>query len=90
MSVESVIDDYNGLSAEQKTEFANSVFGKPSKWVTNVLWILVMLILGGVIFVGGWYGITKTGSDETALYGFVGTALGAIVGVLAPSPIEKK
>ena len=55
----------------------------------NPLWIIVVLILGGVIFVGVWLGTVSDGSDETALYGFVGLALGAVVGLLSP-PLNKK
>ncbi len=52
----------------------------------RALWFVVFGILGLVILGGGFLAFEAADADETALYGFVGTALGAIVGVLVPSP----
>ncbi len=57
----------------------------PSQKAENALWIMVVVILAGVIFVGVLLGSTSDGSDETALYGFVGLALGAVIGLLSPA-----
>lgn len=91
-----VVALFNDLNREQKTEAAealhdevDSILGSKSQWVSNTLWIMLFIILGGVIFAGGWLAIQKGGSDETALYGFVGIALGALAGLLAPSPTNK-
>lgn len=70
---------------EEKEEAA-SVLGRPSSRARDVLWFVVFGILAAVIIGGGLLGVRADGSDETALYGFVGIALGAVVGLLAPSP----
>jgi hypothetical protein len=48
---------------------------------------LTFLVLAVVIVGGGLLALDATGSDETALYGFVGIALGAFAGLLVPSPV---
>ena len=65
---------------------AAAALGNPSGAATDRLWFMVMGILAVVIVGGGWMAATLDGSDEAALYGFVGLALGAVVGLLAPSP----
>jgi hypothetical protein len=72
---------YDEASPEDQASIRNHVLGPPP---SNVLWVMVLLILAGVIFVGVWLGTVTDGSDETALYGFVGLALGAVVGLLSP------
>jgi hypothetical protein len=88
MSVENVIADYNELSPDQQEQVQKSVFPGPSPRVANGLWVVVFATLAGVIFVGGAFAIKTSGSDETALYGFVGIALGAVAGLLAPGPTK--
>ncbi|WP_141401449.1 hypothetical protein [Ornithinimicrobium cerasi] len=58
----------------------------PDQRTANQLWFVVMGILAVVIVGGGWLAAKLSGSDESALYGFVGLALGAVIGLLAPSP----
>jgi hypothetical protein len=89
MSVQNVIAEYNNLPPDQQRQVQQSVIPGPSPKVANALWIIIFLILGGVIFVGGAFAISESGSDETALYGFVGIALGGVAGLLAPSPTKK-
>lgn len=86
MAARNVIDAYEALDDDEKNIVRASVVPAPSQGVANGIWIVIFVILGGVIFIGGWLGIDRSGSDETALYGFVGIALGAVVGLLAPSP----
>jgi hypothetical protein len=57
-----------------------------SQWVSNAIWLLVFGILSLVIVGGISLGISAEGSDETAIFGFVGIALGAIVGIVVPRP----
>jgi hypothetical protein len=79
-------DALRDLPPEVAREVSARVLGSPSRWATDAIWIIVMAILAGVIFFFGWQGIKSGGSDETALFGFVGLALGAVIGVLAPTP----
>ncbi|WP_432825979.1 hypothetical protein [Dactylosporangium sp. CA-092794] len=65
---------------------ASSVLGNPSKWVTDVVWLMVFAVLGIVVAGGTLLGLNASGSGQTAVFGFVGIALGAIVGILAPRP----
>jgi hypothetical protein len=63
---------------------------RPSQSVTNFIWMAIFVILAAVIIGGGILGLGARDGDETALYGFVGIALGALVGLLAPSPYAGK
>jgi hypothetical protein len=67
-------------------EISARVLASPSRRMLDAIWILVLAILAGVIFFFGWQGIDAGGSDETAMFGFAGLALGAVVGLLAPTP----
>jgi hypothetical protein len=58
----------------------------PTQQVSNILWFVIFGILTVVIVGGGIVGVVTTGSDETAVFGFVGIALGAVVGLVAPGP----
>lgn len=86
-TIENPSDHIARLENAEHREDSN--LGAPSGPTSNALWIIVVLILGGVIFIGVWLGTVSDGSDETALYGFVGLALGAVVGLLSP-PLNKK
>ena len=86
-TIENPSDNIARLENAEPREGSN--LGAPSGPTSNALWIIVVLILGGVIFIGVWLGTVSDGSDETALYGFVGLALGAVVGLLSP-PLNKK
>ena len=88
MSAENVIAEYAKLTPEEQRQVRQSVIPGPSQKVANWLWVIVFVILGGVIFGFGAFAIRVSGSDETALYGFVGIALGAVAGLLAPSPTK--
>lgn len=81
------VSDFRSLTEEEKAEFRTAVLPQASSGVSNVLWVLTFLVLAAVIIGGGLLALDATGSDETALYGFVGIALGGFAGLLAPSPV---
>ncbi|WP_433088122.1 hypothetical protein ACQP1P_19565 [Dactylosporangium sp. CA-052675] len=78
-----------GQRAAVVEDVASSVLGSPSKWVTNVIWLVVFGVLAAVVIGGTLLGLNASGSGQTAVFGFVGIALGAIVGILAPRPGTK-
>ncbi|WP_433606160.1 hypothetical protein ACQP2P_29310 [Dactylosporangium sp. CA-139114] len=78
-----------GQRAAIVEDVASSVLGSPSKWVTNVIWLVVFGVLAAVVIGGTVLGLNASGSGQTAVFGFVGIALGAIVGILAPRPGAK-
>ena len=85
---ENVVSGYEELPEDDKQRFRNNLLPEPSGSVANVLWIMTFAVLAVVIIGGGILAIRASGSDETALYGFVGIALGAFAGMLVPSPIK--
>lgn len=88
-SLSDAVDTYDSLSPEDQKAFESRVLAQPSNTVSNILWVLTFVVLAVVIIGGGLLAIRATGSDETALYGFVGIALGGFAGLLAPSPVGK-
>ena len=74
-AIMSTIENPNdNITHLENAEHREDSLGAPSGPTSNALWIIVVLILGGVIFIGVWLGAVSDGSDETALYGFVGLA----------------
>lgn len=65
---------------------ARSVLPPVSSKISDPLWIAIFSFLGAVVIAGAVGGAVAGGSTATALFGFAGTALGAVVGVLSPSP----
>jgi hypothetical protein len=57
----------------------------------TIIWILVLLILAGAIFVFGVMAYNLHTRDESidSFVAFVSLALGAVAGPLAPSPVRK-
>ncbi|WP_328475064.1 hypothetical protein OHA21_17290 [Actinoplanes sp. NBC_00393] len=76
----------DALSSPEIQDKVVAAIPPPSAQVSNFLWIVIFGILGVVIIGGGIVGVIADGSDETAVYGFVGIALGAVVGLVAPGP----
>jgi hypothetical protein len=87
-TVAEVQSAYAGLTAEDQTKFQTLAIQDPSSQVADKLWIMTFVVLAIVIIGGALLAIKASGSDETALYGFVGIALGALAGLLAPSPVS--
>ena len=84
--VSAAVKDLPEPDRAQVAAEVRATLGPPSPHVNDRLWYLVLGILGVVIVGGGWLAAVLDGSDEAALYGFVGLALGAVVGLLAPGP----
>lgn len=63
----------------------------PSPRNVDRIWFLVIGVLAVAMVLFGILGYLqlKDGKDAAALFGLVGTALGGIAGLLAPSPISK-
>jgi hypothetical protein len=75
----------DALSSPEVQDKVASLQGATQQ-ASNILWFVIFGILTVVIIGGGIVGVVASGSDETAIFGFVGIALGAVVGLVAPSP----
>lgn len=84
---EAIAESVKAMPSDQRQEALKSAGRLPP--ATPAVWYVVMGILAVVIVGGGWMAAALDGSDEAALYGFVGLALGAVVGLLAPGPTAK-
>jgi hypothetical protein len=93
MAVDQVVQTYESLSDSERAEFRANVgvsLPAPTPPAANVLWVLVIVILGIVAIGGGLlaFSLIKDGKNAEAIVGFVSAALGAIIGLLAPSPVS--
>ena len=87
--VRAAIENLPEPQRRQVVGAAAATLAPPTRRATDRFWFVVMGILAVVIVGGGWIAATLDGSDEAALYGFVGVALGAVVSLLAPSPTHR-
>ncbi|HEX9968691.1 MAG TPA: hypothetical protein VGB03_01025 [Acidimicrobiales bacterium] len=55
----------------------------------TAVWLILLAILGVVVIGGGWlvYERLVDDGDPSVIVGLVSAALGALIGLLAPSPI---
>lgn len=84
---EAIAESVKAMPSDQRQDALKSAGRLPP--ATPAVWYVVMGILAVVIVGGGWMAAALDGSDEAALYGFVGLALGSVVGLLAPGPTAK-
>ena len=55
-----------------------------------VVWYIVLLTLA-IVVIGGMliiWSLTASGNSTEVFVGFVGAALGALIGLIAPSPVD--
>jgi hypothetical protein len=66
--------------------------GGPSTGVANVLWVIVVSAFVIVLVGGGWllYDMSKNEQDTSVILPIITTVLGALVGLMAPSPVQGK
>jgi flagellar basal body-associated protein FliL len=92
-TADSVVEAYTDLPETEKTKAAEEIartraMPDPSGRAVNWLWLIVVsalaiLLLGGTFLV---FWLTKDGKDTEAILPLVAGALGALAGLLAPSP----
>jgi hypothetical protein len=64
--------------------------GPPTGAALNVVWYIVLITLA-VVIVGGMliiWSLTREGNSAEVFVGFVGAALGALIGLIAPTPLS--
>lgn len=77
---------------EKKTLAQELLLGQPKgDTARTIIWVIVLLILGGAVFVFGVmaYNLHSRGMSIDSFVAFVSLALGAVAGLLAPSPVRK-
>jgi hypothetical protein len=81
---------FAALPDNQKQIVKSQISGLPipSRNFLGIVWIILMITLAVVVLGGGWlvYQLVNDGKDSEVLVGFVSAALGALIGLLAPSP----
>lgn len=91
MAVAAAVQQYEDLNETEQAEFrANVGFPPPTGSGLNVVWIMVIAILGLVALGGGLlvYFLIQDDKDAEAIVAFASAALGALVGLIAPSPVS--
>jgi hypothetical protein len=60
--------------------------------VANALWLIVVSAFVIVLVGGGWllYDMSKNEQDTSVILPIITTVLGALVGLMAPSPVQGK
>jgi hypothetical protein len=60
--------------------------------VTNVLWVMIVSAFVIVLLGGGFllYDMSKNQQDTSVILPIITTVLGALVGLMAPSPVQGK
>jgi hypothetical protein len=59
--------------------------------VTNILWVMIVTTFVIVLLGGGYllYDMSKNGQDTSVILPIITTVLGALVGLMAPSPVQR-
>ena len=82
---------FDALSDDDKKRFAAELEQTAGDTGRIVIWAIVLIVMAGVIFFFGYLGYLRIAADKdgAVLFAFATTALGAIAGLLAPSPMAK-
>jgi hypothetical protein len=82
---------FDALSEDDKKRFTAELDQPAPDTGRIVIWAIVLIIMAGVIFFFGYLGYLRIAADKdgAVLFAFATTALGAIAGLLAPSPMDK-
>jgi hypothetical protein len=64
---------------------------EPGPGVTNILWVLIVTTFVIVLLGGGYllYDMSKNAQDTSVILPIITTVLGALVGLMAPSPVQR-
>ena len=86
-----VEDAFHRLSDAEKKRFIVETSRALEGTGKIIIWAIVLVIMAGVIFFFGYLGFLRLAAEEdgAVLFAFATTALGAIAGLLAPSPMAK-
>ncbi len=94
--VQDVRTAFDNLTMAEKKEFVEeqkTLLDQPGGRGLTAIWIIMLIVLAGVIFFFGYLGFRQLNDPDggsEALFGLATLALGAIVGLLAPSPTGGK
>ena len=88
MTVATTIAEYSALTDAEKQQFHAAALPAPTPGGLTAVWVMVLSILAIVILGGATavYFLQQDDKDVEFFVGIVGIALGAIVGLLSPSP----
>ena len=92
-----VVREYLDLSAEEKRVAKEALersgaIPPPSDTWSNILWLMIVTAFV-VVLVGGsflLYDMSKNEQDTSVILPIITTVLGALVGLMAPSPVQGK
>jgi hypothetical protein len=92
-----VVREFLDLSAHEKEEAREAIekaggLPAPTGRVGDALWLIVVSAFVIVLVGGGWllYDMSKNGQDTSVILPIITTVLGALVGLMAPSPVQEK
>jgi flagellar basal body-associated protein FliL len=88
-----VVREFLDLSVEEKREAKEALGMKEaSEGVTNILWVMIVTAFVVVLLGGGYllYDMSKNEQDTSVILPIITTVLGALVGLMAPSPVQAK
>jgi uncharacterized membrane protein YeaQ/YmgE (transglycosylase-associated protein family) len=92
MAVADVTQQYSQLTEREKKDFQRQagLIPPPTGQDLAMVWKIVLGILGAVIVIGILltYLLRSAEKDADVFVGFVSAALGAIIGLIAPSPAQ--
>jgi hypothetical protein len=82
---------FSELSDSDKERFLAGMSPSEESPGKIIIWAIVLLIMAGIIFFFGYLGYLRLAAQEdgAVLFAFATTALGAVAGLLAPSPMAK-
>ena len=86
-----VEEAFDRLSDTDKARFVAETHRIHADKGKITVWVVVLMIMAGCIFFFGYLGYLRltAAEDGAVLFAFATTALGAIAGLLAPSPMAK-
>lgn len=85
-----LLESLKTLNSDEKLEALRTLnFPPPSNRVADLIWLLVIAIVGVVAIGGGTlaYLLIDDGLGADAIVGLASAALGGLVGLLVPSPV---
>ena len=88
---QATLNQFHALTPDEQSIFREALPPPAGRRLATV-WLIVVGVLGVTVLGFGYlsYQLIYAGKDATVISGFATTALGALIGLLAPSPSEKK
>jgi hypothetical protein len=89
-NVDELVKRYRSLSAAEQVAVSN-LLPPPSGGALSTVWIIIVSCLALSVLGFGYLGyqLILQKADATAIVALASTALGALIGLLAPSPAKK-